>query len=216
MNETELVIFDLDGTLFNTKRGIVKAIKKAIETENLEPLSEDIYDTFIGPPIQQTFAKVYGVSAERGNELAVVFRKYYGQDDYILMTDEYDGMRQALKDLKSRGIKTALATFKKEKMAWKICRHFGYDGYLDSIHGSDEEGKRQKPDIIELCMKDCGCSDPKKAVMVGDSIFDAKGAMKAGTRFAGVTWGFGFSTEDEILSFEGARVLKSTKEIATL
>ena len=216
MKKTELIIFDLDGTLFNTKPGIVSAIKKTIEIKGLEPLSEDVYDTFIGPPIQQTFARIYSLSSEKGEELASCFREYYGQDEYILRTGEYEGMRDVLTALKERGIKTALATFKKEWMALKLCRHFGYDRLLDSIRGSDEEGKRLKPDIIDLCIKDCGITDPQAAVMVGDSVFDALGAEKAGTRFAGVLWGFGFSSAEDILKFEDAGVLNNTAEILKL
>ncbi len=216
MKKTELIIFDLDGTLFNTKPGIVKAIKKTIEIKGLKPLSEDIYDTFIGPPIQQTFAEVYSLSSAEGEELAACFREYYGQDEYLFGAAEYEGMKDSLRSLKERGIKTALATFKKEWMAQKLCRHFGYDKLLDSIHGSDEEGKRTKPDIIELCMRDCGLTESQNAVMIGDSVFDALGAEKAGTRFAGVLWGFGFSSAEDILKFEGAGVLNNTAEILKL
>lgn len=216
MKKTELVIFDLDGTLFNTKPGIVDAIKRTIEIKGLKPLSEDIYDTFIGPPIQQTFAKIYGLSKEEGDELAKVFRNFYGQDECLLNTLEYEGMYSALKELKAAGIMTALATFKKEWMAIRICRHFKYDEFLDSIHGSNEEGTRKKPDIIKLCMEDCGCAEPEKAVMVGDTYLDAEGAGVVGTRFAGVTWGFGFKSAEDILKYEGAKVLDSTKELISL
>ena len=216
MKKTELVIFDLDGTLFNTKPGIVRAIKKTIEVKELKPLSEDMYDTFIGPPIQQTFSRVYGLSKEEGEELGRLFRSYYGQDEFLLDTLEYEGICEALKDLKKAGIKTALATFKKEWMALNICRHFKYDEYLDSIHGSDDGGKLQKPDIIRLCMKDCGCDDPETVFMVGDTYLDAEGAETVGANFAGVLWGFGFKTDEDILKYEGAVALERAADILEL
>ncbi len=202
--DTEVMIFDLDGTLFNTKRGIVKAIKKTIEVTGRRELKEDEFDRFIGPPIQQTFAKVYGLTDEEGKQMADIFREYYMQDGYILEADEYPGMRETLAALKDRGCRLALATFKREDMAEKMCRHFGYDAYIDVIHGSDHEGKRTKPDIIKLCLSDCGCRDTGRAVMIGDSAFDAEGAAKTGVPFIGVTYGFGFSTHEDILKYPGA------------
>lgn len=213
MKKTELMVFDLDGTLFNTKPGIVRAIKKTVEVKGLKPLDEEMYDTFIGPPIQQTFSRVYNLSEKEGVELARVFRTYYGQDEFLLDTLEYDGIYEALKELKKTGIKTALATFKKEWMALNICRHFKYDEYLDSIHGSDDEGKLKKPDIISLCMKDCTCDDPETVIMVGDTYLDAEGAAAVGAGFAGVLWGFGFSSPEDILKYEGAVVFKKATDI---
>ncbi|MBO6113071.1 MAG: HAD hydrolase-like protein [Lachnospiraceae bacterium] len=216
MKKAEVIIFDLDGTLFNTRPGIVKAIKKTIETEGLSRLEENEFDRFIGPPINQTFSKVFNLSDEEGKRLADIFRQYYHDPEYLLDTREYPGIRETLKELKNRGIKTALATYKKEKMAEEICAHFGYDALLDVIHGSDREGKLTKQDIIKLCLKDCGVSDPGNAVMIGDSIFDAKGAESAGTMFAGVTYGFGFKNPEDILKFPGAGVINRAEEILEL
>ena len=215
--KAEFIIFDLDGTLFNTKAGIIAAIKRAVKEEGLKQLSDDEYDTFIGPPIEKTFARVYGLSDEEGLRVAQVFRGFYGQDEYLLQTSEYPDMRNVLIKLKERGIKTALATYKRETMAEKICKHFGYDRLLTVIHGSDPEGKLTKADIINLCIKELGCDDPQKAVMLGDSIHDSKGAKGAGTGFAGVTYGFGFKNAEDINeAFEGAAVINEAKEILAL
>ena len=196
-------VFDLDGTLFNTKKGIVKAIKKAIEVKGLHQLSEKEFDQFIGPPIQQTFSKVFNLSEDEGNEIAAVFRNFYHLDEYILEADEYAGMKDTLKLLNERGYHLALATFKREEMAVNICRHFGYDVLMSSIHGSDTGNSRTKSDIIKLCLKDLEV-DASKAVMIGDSSFDAEGAEAAGMDFVGVTYGFGFDDKSDIERFSGA------------
>ena len=215
MNNIKLVIFDLDGTLFNTKPGIMKAIMKTMDETGLERPSEEICDSFIGPPIEDSFVRVYGVSREETKKLSNQFRGYYGEDDYLYQTEEYEGMRETLSELKKRGMKLALATYKKEWMAEKLCRHFGYDVFLDSLHGSDPEGKRTKAGIINMCMEECGCAS-SETLMVGDTDFDALGARDAGTAFAGVTYGCGFANRKDVEFYEGAVAIDSPKELLEL
>ena len=57
MSKYRAALFDMDGTLFNTKRGIVKALRLAIEEFGLEPLKEGEEEQFIGPPIQKTMGQ---------------------------------------------------------------------------------------------------------------------------------------------------------------
>ncbi len=215
MSSIKTVIFDLDGTLFNTGPGIVAAIKETVKNEGLKLLPDQVYDSFIGPPIEESFCRFYGADTKEGVRLAVKFREFYGRDEYLYRIEEYEGMRQTLKELKERGVKTALATYKKEFMAQKICRHTGYDKLLDSIHGSEPDGKRTKPDIIRLCMQDCG-SGSKGTIMAGDTDLDAEGAKVAGIDFVGVTYGSGFDKKEDILKYEGARAVDSPKEILDL
>ncbi|MBO4374622.1 MAG: HAD-IA family hydrolase [Lachnospiraceae bacterium] len=215
MNNIKLIIFDLDGTLFNTKPGIMKAIMKTMDEKGLQRPSEEICDTFIGPPIEDSFVRVYGVSREESKNLSNCFRGYYGEDDYLYRTEEYEGMRETLAELKKRGMKLALATYKKEWMAVKLCRHFGYDEFLDCMHGSDPEGKRTKAGIINMCMEECGCTN-EETVMVGDTDFDAVGASKAGTSFIGVTYGCGFTAKEDVEAYEGAVAIDFPKELLEL
>lgn len=215
MNSIKLIIFDLDGTLFNTKPGIVKAIKKTSADEGFATVEDELYESFIGPPIEDSFMRVFGSQNEDAVRQGKLFRQYYGEEEYLFQAEEYDGMRQTLEELKKRGVKLALATYKKEWMGKKICEHFGYDAYLDSIHGSDPDGKLKKSEIINMCMSDCGCTSVD-TVMVGDTAFDASGAQNAGTRFVGVTYGFGFKDKDDITAYEGAIAIDSPKELLDL
>lgn len=197
----DVAIFDADGTLFYTKPGIKECLKDTIRHFDLKPLGEDEYDQFIGPPIHMTFSKVYGFSAERGLEIATYFRKIYIEDRYLLNGKLYDGMEQTLRDLKDNGIKIGVATYKMEPMAKKICGHFKVNEYAGSIHGTDDRSTIKKPEIIKMVMRDYGCDDFSRAVMIGDTSYDAEGAKGAGCKFLGVTFGFGFKSEQEVMSY---------------
>ena len=212
MKGIKLIIFDLDGTLFDTKPGILKAIKKTVDDEGIERMPDEVYDTFIGPPIEDSFMRVYHVDREDAVRKSLAFRKYYGEDEYLFQTEEYEGMRETLQELKTRGLKLALATYKKEWMALKLCKHFGYDKYLDSMHGSDPEGLRTKAEIINMCMEECGCKSGE-TLMVGDTEFDVSGARGAGTAFVGVTYGCGFTKKEDVEFYEGAIAIDSPKEL---
>ncbi len=201
MSKFDTAIFDVDGTLFNTKPGIVACIKATIEKCGLRPLGEEEFDQFIGPPIHETFARVYGLTPEEGLKVAQEYRAHYGEDGYLLNASFYEGMEEALKILKEGGVKIGVATYKMENMALHICESFGVHDYAASIHGTDRLSTIKKPEIIKMVMKDLGSTDPEKTVMIGDTVFDVTGAEGAGCRFLGVTFGFGFKTEEEVMAY---------------
>ncbi len=212
--EHDIAIFDVDGTLFYTKPGIVAAIKDTISELGMRELKDEEYDQFIGPPINQTFARVYSLSDEQGMELARKFRSRYEKEKYLCDAYPYEGMMETLAELKERGIHIGVATYKLESMAKKICSFFGVDRFAGSIHGTDSASAIKKPEIINMCLEDFDCTDRGRAVMIGDTAFDAEGAVGIGTRFLGVSYGFGFREETEVMNYAGAiGMAKSPEEI---
>ena len=109
MKNCELVIFDLDGTLLDTSEGIRKSVGSVIDTLNLPKISEDVLRTFIGPPMQKSFERVFGMSEEEGRKAADLFRDRYKDGD-VLLARPYDGIFETIHELEKRGIKTAVAT----------------------------------------------------------------------------------------------------------
>ena len=197
MRSYDAVIFDLDGTLLDTSEGIFKSVTYAIETLGFEKPSPEV----IGPPIQKSFARVYGLEKEEADKAADVFRNRYKEDD-ILLAKPYEGIFETLGKLRECGIKTAVATYKRQDYAEKILIHFGFDKAVDAICGSDFEGKLSKKDIIDNAIKRLG-SERSRVVMVGDSDNDAVGASEIGVNFIGVTYGFGFSNAEDVKVFPG-------------
>ena len=207
----KLVIFDLDGTILDTSAGIKSAVKYAIAEFGLDIPSEDILNTFIGPPIQWSLQAFYGLTDERVTLISQVFRDRYKTVDLFKATP-YDGLIDVLEYLRRKGIKTAVATYKREDYTKLLLEHFGITKYLDIICGSDFEGKLRKKDIILNVIKEAGV-DLKDTVMLGDTILDAEGAEIIGIDFIAATYGFGLKTKEELKKTNSAFIIKNIKEV---
>ncbi len=212
MKNCELVIFDLDGTLLDTSEGIRKSVGYVIDTLNLPKISEDVLRTFIGPPMQKSFERVFGMSEEEGRKAADLFRDRYKDGDVLLATP-YDGIFETIHELEKRGIKTAVATYKRQDYADAILKHFGFDKAVDVICGCDFDGKFTKKDIIRNAVDALGVTDIGTVVMVGDSDNDAAGAAQLGMAFIGVTYGFGFADKEDVDAFDNIGCAATCKEI---
>ena len=215
MQHFDVVVFDVDGTLLYTSEGVLASVKYTIGKHNLPEIDEETLRTFIGPPIQDSFARVYGLSGDILQELATTFRNQYKDVD-LLKAVPYEGIFDVFEALLTNGIKPAIATYKRQDYATKIMQHFGFDKYTDIIYGADHENKLKKRDIIELALKDSGVSDFSKAVMIGDSDNDAIGAEGIGTEFIGVTYGFGFRSKEDVNKFKNVGSADTAKELRML
>lgn len=200
MQRFDVVIFDVDGTLLDTTEGVLSAVYYTIEKHGLDKLTDAQLKSFIGPPIQDSFARAYGLEGTVLQELATTFRNRYKDFD-LLKAVPYDGIYEVFESLIDRGIKPAVATYKRQDYAEGILRHFGFDRYTDILYGADHDNKLKKKDIIEKCLIDTGVKDYNRAVMIGDSDNDAIGAKMIGTNFIGVTYGFGFKSAQEAKEF---------------
>lgn len=203
MKKYRAAIFDVDGTLLDTTEGVLAAVQYTIREAGLCEISRQTLLTFIGPPIQDSFCKIYGVSAEQAQELAGIFRNRY-KDYELLKAFPYTGIYEVMETLKERNVGLAVATYKRQDYAEAILKHFGFDRYSDILYGADYENKLKKHDIIRLCMERLQIPDPGEIVMVGDSLHDAKGAQAMGLDFIGVTYGFGFRTKEDVFSYPAA------------
>jgi phosphoglycolate phosphatase len=207
-----LVIFDLDGTLLDTTEGILLAIKQTILDCNLQMLADDDLKTFIGPPIEYSFSKFYNLSGEALDMMSSRFRELYSQK-YLYYASPYIGIFETLSILRNNGVKTAVATYKRETYAVPLLKYFHFDKYFDFMYGSDAHGILKKKDIIRKCILSAGILNDKKVLMVGDTIHDADGASSEGLDFLAVSYGFGFQSESELANSSNIGCAKTASEI---
>ena len=208
-------VFDVDGTLLDTAEGVMSAVKYAINTWGLPPLGEEELKAFIGPPVQNSFVRHYGMKKEEAQQLADIFRRRYKDED-LLKAAPYEGIYQVFEKLKGNGILLAVATYKRQDYARRILEHFGFHRYTDILYGADNQNKLKKKDIIEKCLNDLGIHDYSQAVMVGDSDNDAVGAEELGMGFIGVTYGFGFKDQEDVMGYHADGCAAHPEDIAEI
>lgn len=197
MNRYDLAVFDLDGTILDTTEGVLSAVKYTIRKMNFPMLSDETLSSFIGPPIQNSFAQAYGLSGDILQEIATIFRDQYKNED-LLKAVPYEGIYEVFSRLVERHIIPAVATYKREDYALTLLKYYHFDNYTGIMHGADHENKLKKQDIIKMCIAEAGVSDYRRVVMIGDTVHDAAGAAELGIDFIGVTFGFGFRTGGDL------------------
>lgn len=184
------VLFDLDGTLLDTSEGIKHSVRYTLSQMGYNELPEETILKFVGPPIQNSLMTYCGVDAVEAQRGANEFRDFY-KSKALYEASLYDGIIDLLVELKSKGIRIGVATYKREDYALDLLRKFGITEYCDVIHGADNDNKLSKADIVEMCISELG-ADKSDVILVGDTEHDAKGAFEAGVKFVAVTWGFGY------------------------
>ena len=185
-----------------------------IEHFGLHNLDDDDMRSFIGPPINKNLERLYGMAPDKAMEAMSYFREEYPKGD-IFRAEHYDGMDELLYSLKDLGFKVGVSTYKREDMAKTLLEEKGLAKYFDVIHGSNAASDMTKADIVNLTIRDLGF-DPDETVMVGDSDNDAIGAEEAGALFIGVTYGFGFSSPEEIEQYDPFGIAESPLDILDL
>lgn len=207
----ENIIFDLDGTLLNTGKGVVESLRYTLKKIGIKENRQEVLESFVGPPVAVQMRRVYGLSEEKSQEAMVLFREQYAKGD-IYLADHYEDMEYVLKTLQKQGYRLAVATYKREDMAQNLLGRMGLAQYFDVIHGSDIDGKLTKQDIVELCIRDLD-ANRKNTALIGDSDNDAIGAEKASIAFVGVLYGYGFKRKEDLLAYNAIGVAKSCRDI---
>ena len=207
----EIILFDLDGTLTDSKIGITNAIMYALKKYNIEVKERSELYKCIGPPLSYSFSTFFNFSREQTEEAVAYYREYYG-DKGVFENRVYDGIEKLLKELKASGKKICLATSKPEQYAKMILEHFNLDKYFDFIGGASMDGKiGSKTEVIRYVIKEYGIEDKSKAIMVGDRKHDIMGAKDTGLDSIGVLFGYG--SKAELLEAGATYIADNVEEI---
>lgn len=206
----ELIIFDLDGTLLDTGRGISKCIASTLGKMGFKVPDEETCKTFVGPPLKKRFLELYNADERTADAVMKAFREEYGKGD-VFLADRYAGMEECLATLHKR-YTLAVATYKREDHAVQLLEKFGISSFFDAICGSDDAATMTKNQIVEKVMNLVGVA-PVDCLLVGDSANDAESAAQLGISFIGVTYGYGFKCESDIAEFPHIACVKDTSQL---
>jgi phosphoglycolate phosphatase len=182
------IFLDLDGTLTDPKTGITRCINHALEAMGRSAETE--LDWCIGPPLQESFRRLLGEEGGAVDQAIGIYRERFARTGLFENT-LYPGVPQMLQRLRGQGARLHLATSKPHIYARRILEHFGLDTALDTVFGSELDGRNaDKTELLAHALASVG-ADPAMSAMLGDRRHDAVGAITNGIAAWGAAWGYG-------------------------
>lgn len=195
----KLIIFDIDGTLLESHRGILNALKKTLNRNHLKwPEDKTPIISIIGASVQVKLKEVFpNLTHKQIDMLVDGFRDEYTKDINIYNAKLYPQELKTLAKLKRNGCHLAIVSYKRNDCVQMLYHHFGFDKYCDFALGVDAKGKTSKADAIIVAVKRAKV-EPSEVLYVGDTNGDAISSAKAKVDFLAVTYGYGFKTKNDL------------------
>lgn len=213
MKYYDYILFDLDGTLTDSKPGIIECIAYALEKENV-PYTNQILDKMVGPPFRVSMHDFLGLEMPEIEKLIGIYRGVYEEYGYK-NCKVFEGVVQMLSALKNAGKVLGVATSKPIKFTQMIMRDFDLGKYFDYVAGaSSDASKEAKSDVIQGALENLGVKDKSKVLMVGDRLYDIEGAHMQGIDCAAVLYGYG--SKEEFEEYKAEYILAAPNDVVKL
>lgn len=197
MKVYDYILFDLDGTVSDSKPGIISCIKHALDGKGIKHPPAEVFDKMVGPPFRVSMKEFLGLDMPMIEQLITLYRGKYEVDGWRDCRLYY-GIVDVFKTLKANGKKLAIATSKPLKFTHLMIEGLGLTEYFDFIGGATcDASKETKADVIELVLENLKVDDVSKVLMLGDRLYDIEGAHALGVDCAAVMWGYGSREEFE-------------------
>ena len=183
-------LFDLDGTLIDSKLDLVTSVNAMLRQMGRAELPVELVATFIGHGALQLITSALGLDAtdEQCHTGLSLFMSHY-QEHKLDATRPYSGVVEALDSLS--GFPMSVLTNKPTTMSIEILQGLGLAKYFRSIYGGDSfEKKKPDPAGALAILQELGVP-PAQAAMIGDSEVDVQTARNAGILAVAVNYGFG-------------------------
>lgn len=185
--EKPVVLFDFDGTLADTKPCIVRTATRVLREWGLT--DEEIGDAgrLVGPPFPLAYSLVYGLSEEDAAEVTRRYREIYaglGPERNPL----FDGVREMLTELKTRGKRLAIVSSKMERFVRMALQQTGIEDLFEEVVTQTGVKDPGKAGLIAEALRRLDAK-PEDAVMLGDRHYDIEGAVATGVDSIGVYLG---------------------------
>jgi phosphoglycolate phosphatase len=195
----KLVVWDIDGTLVDSRETIFMAAVGAYEAMGLTPPTYDQLRQIVGLQLREAMTVLSpDLPDDQIDRLTdgyrAAFQAWHSAPGF--RETLYDGAAECLERLRAGGWKIAMATGKSRKGVETVIRTQGWADLFDSTHCSDDGPGKPHPAMLLEAMKALGVG-PERTLMVGDTAHDMRMAKSAGVYAQGVSWGF--HTAEEVL-----------------
>jgi phosphoglycolate phosphatase len=204
------VIFDLDGTLIDSRPGILAGIRHALARLGHELPSNSSLDWAIGPPLEEVMARLLEpFGDDRINQAVSHYQDHYGGVG-LFFARPYGGISKLLGGMRTAGQSLFVGTSKLAPLATTVLEHFCLAEHFAGIYGVEADGRfSSKTDLIRHILHERRLV-PTATVVVGDREHDVISAHANGVEVISVTYGYG--TVAELLA-AGADVLCKTPSL---
>jgi phosphoglycolate phosphatase len=187
----DLLIFDLDGTLVDSKLDLAQAVNATRSHMGMSALDNERVYSYVGNGAPVLIRRAMGAQATEPQvqEALEFFLEYY-REHYLDFTTLYPGVREALDRLRDGGKRMAVLTNKPVRISRAILNGLGVSGHFFQIYGGNSfDLKKPDPIGVRTLMLEAGIP-AGRTLMIGDSGVDIQTARNAGVASCGVTYGF--------------------------
>lgn len=187
----DVILFDLDGTLTDSKPGITRSVQHALAGMGIDVPDAEALTPFVGPPLAESFARYYGFDADQSRQAITIYRERFATIG-LYENAIYPGVPDLLAELRLSGATLAIASSKPMVYVERILAHFGLAEHFLAVAGSNLDGTRiAKQEVIEHALSLLPDVDRTRAIMVGDREHDVIGARAHGIETIAVGYGYG-------------------------
>ena len=185
-------IFDMDGTVSNTINSIAYFANNALKKAGLKEIETDVYKKLVGngaKVLVERMLKTVGAPQSYYDEVAYEYNTKY-DNDFLYLTEPYDGIIDMLKELKKMGLSVAILSNKPHATALKVSDALFSSELVDICYGG-RDGIALKPDpsgVFEI-LNELNI-EKEECLYIGDTATDMKTGKGAGLYTIGVLWGF--------------------------
>lgn len=192
-NQFPALIFDLDGTLTDSKPGILSCLRKALDAHGV--IYPGPLDHFVGPPVEEWTAELLPeASQEERATLARDYRDCYGREGWK-NNSVFAGVREMLAQLREEGFPLYVCTSKQQHFALRILDLFELTSLFTAVYGDRAEfSSHSKVGLLGKLLKECSL-DGDSAWMIGDRIYDIEAAHANDLPCLAAGWGYGPAEE---------------------
>jgi phosphoglycolate phosphatase len=195
----KLAVFDIDGTLVDSRAIIQTATEAAFGRMGLSPPTYDQVRRVVGLGLVESLAILAPeLHASAHQELLdhykIIFKSLRDEDNFP--EPLYEGAAETLTRLERGGWRIAMATGKSRRGVEAILATHNWEAVFHSTHCAEDGPSKPDPAMLRAAMAALGAR-PEQTIMIGDSIHDMGMAKAAGVYAQGVSWGF--CTREEVL-----------------
>lgn len=208
----KIVIFDMDGTLIDSKKDITSSINYVRKANHgLEPLEEQYIVDVINMPLRNLPKLFYDTDIYLENDRELFEAHYY--EECVKNPYLYDGIAETLEELKALHVRLNVATNAPTKFAKRMLSYLHVEPLFDTIIGADT-AKASKPDpkMLEMILSNYSNQYRSKHTwMVGDNSKDIEAARNIDIASIFATWGFSSSGEADFIAHHPSHILEIVK-----